>query len=501
MIEDGGALDRGEIPAGWADKRAEDVCAVVQSGGTPKADGFTDGGGIPFLKVYNIRDQAIDFDYRPQYIKKEAHATIGRKSKVVPGDVLMNIVGPPLGKVAVVPADYAEWNCNQALTIFRPSEAVTTEWLYHFLRSGIPVSTVLGETRGVVGQVNISLSQCRNFRVPIPPLPEQRRIVAKLDRLSARSRAARDHLASTAKLAARAKQAILAAAFRGELTTGWRKAHPDLEPASALVARTPEPEQSRGGREATADVIEGVGAMSVNDPGTALPAGWSWVRLRRVARQETGHTPSRSRPEWWGGDVPWIGIRDANAHHGAVINDTMQTTNPDGLANSSARLLPAGTVCLSRTASVGYVTMMGRPMATSQDFATWTCTGALDPWYLMLGLMSEGDDIRRFGEGTTHTTIYFPEIRALHIKLAPLEEQREIVRRIKSAFARIDRMTADAVRAAHLLDRLDERLLAKAFRGELVPQDPADEPAEALLARIRAARAEAPLRRRGRART
>jgi type I restriction enzyme S subunit len=136
-------------------------------------------------------------------------------------------------------------------------------------------------------------------------------------------------------------------------------------------------------------------------------------------------------------------------------------------------------------------------MATSQDSATWTCTDALDPFYLMYALMSEGEDIRRFGEGSTHTTIYFPEIRAFHIKLAPIEEQREIVRRIESAFARINRLTEEAGRAAHLLDRLDERLLARAFRGELFAQDPDDEPASELLARIRAARASAPKSKRG----
>lgn len=76
--------------------------------------------------------------------------------------------------------------------------------------------------------------------------------------------------------------------------------------------------------------------------------------------------------------------------------------------------------------------------------------------------------------------------------------QCEMADRIEAAFARIDRLTAEAARAAHLLDRLDERLLAKAFRGELVPQDPADEPAEALLARVRAARGAAPSARRGR---
>jgi hypothetical protein len=103
------------------------------------------------------------------------------------------------------------------------------------------------------------------------------------------------------------------------------------------------------------------------------------------------------------------------------------------------------------------------------------CIGeALLPKYLMYALMAEGDDIRRFGGASIHTTIYFPEIRALHICLAPKIEQAEIVRRIDAAFAWIDRITAEHANASRLLPRLDQAILAKAFRGELVPQDPND---------------------------
>ena len=127
-------------------------------------------------------------------------------------------------------------------------------------------------------------------------------------------------------------------------------------------------------------------------------------------------------------------------------------------------------------------------MATSQDFATWTCTPALVPKYLMFALMAEGEDIRNFGEGSTHTTIYFPEIRALHICLAPLAEQHEIVARIERAFSWIDRLANEASSARKLIDHLDQAILTKAFQGELVPQHPSDEPASVLLERIRAER-------------
>lgn len=144
---------------------------------------------------------------------------------------------------------------------------------------------------------------------------------------------------------------------------------------------------------------------------------------------------------------------------------------------------------------------MGKPMATSQDFVTWTCTEALVPKFLMYALMAEGDDIREFGKGTTHTTIYFPEVRAMQICLAPLEEQHEIARRIEAAFAKIDRLAKEAKRALELVGRLDEAILAKAFRGELVPQDENDEPAEKLLERIRSERQATPKAGRGRAKS
>jgi len=142
--------------------------------------------------------------------------------------------------------------------------------------------------------------------------------------------------------------------------------------------------------------------------------------------------------------------------------------------------------------------MLGRSMATSQDFATWTCTEALLPEYLMFALMAEGDDIRRFGMGSTHTTIYFPEVRAFHIALPPIVEQREIVRRVQASLARACRLEAEAKKALALIDRLEAAILAKAFRGELVPQDPNDEPASVLLERIRARRAAEPKAKRGR---
>jgi type I restriction enzyme, S subunit len=183
-----------------------------------------------------------------------------------------------------------------------------------------------------------------------------------------------------------------------------------------------------GGREATSGVILGRYALAVGMPELCAPHNWKWTPLSDVAQLESGHTPSRRHPEYWDGAVPWIGIKDAVDNHGRTIQDTYQHISDQGLAHSSARLLPANTVCLSRTASVGYVVVMGRPMATSQDFVNWVCGSELDPQFLKYVLLAEHEALFRFASGTTHQTIYYPEAKAFHVCLPPAGEQGLIAR-------------------------------------------------------------------------
>lgn len=192
------------------------------------------------------------------------------------------------------------------------------------------------------------------------------------------------------------------------------------------------------GRAETEGVIPGRFALSVGKPDLPEPNGWKWTKLTSVARLESGHTPSRRHPEYWGGDVPWIGIKDANAGHGRTIASTIEYASPLGIENSAARILPKDTVCLSRTASIGYIVVMGRPMATSQDFVNWVCSDRLNPQFLKYVLLGERDSLIRFAHGTTHQTIYFPEVKAFHVCLPSRSEQDRIVEILGSLDDKID---------------------------------------------------------------
>ncbi|HVX04448.1 MAG TPA: restriction endonuclease subunit S [Rhodanobacteraceae bacterium] len=197
---------------------------------------------------------------------------------------------------------------------------------------------------------------------------------------------------------------------------------------------------------------------------SSLAVGWHWYPLSSLAKLESGHTPSRRHPEWWGGDVPWLALPDIRKLHGKVAHATCENTNHLGLANSSARLLPVNTVCVSRTASIGFVTLLGQPMATSQDFCNWICDpNKLDAEFLMYAFMASQDSMRDLGSGAVHKTIYMPTIESFHICAPSLDEQRRIARRLR------DRLAAAETLQTRLRDRLTEieqlpqRILAAAF--------------------------------------
>ncbi|MDC4473593.1 restriction endonuclease subunit S [Acinetobacter baumannii] len=227
----------------WKYEAAKNVCEKVQSGSTPRENPFDQNGTVPFLKVYNIVDQKIDFDYKPQFITSETHSKgSSARSVAFPNDVLMNIVGPPLGKVAILTNQFPEWNLNQAITLFRvKKELLDHKYLYYVLCEGALVREVMPETKGSVGQVNISLSQCREAILPVPSIEEQREVVLCIDKLFNNADVIDTYVHSALNRVNNLTQSILAKAFRGELTAGWREANTDLisgeNSAEALLKR------------------------------------------------------------------------------------------------------------------------------------------------------------------------------------------------------------------------------------------------------------------------
>ncbi len=160
-------------------------------------------------------------------------------------------------------------------------------------------------------------------------------------------------------------------------------------------------------------------------------------------------------PEYWEDcKVPWITLADVwqlRTGRVDVIKDTKEKISSLGLANSSAVRHPAGTVILSRTASVGFSAIMGTAMATSQDFATWTCGPDLDPRFLLHSLRAMAPDLKRVATGSTHKTIYMPDIEQLRVPLPSIGEQRRVADFLDAETARIDALLEARDRQMNLL--------------------------------------------------
>jgi type I restriction enzyme S subunit len=201
-----------------------------------------------------------------------------------------------------------------------------------------------------------------------------------------------------------------------------------------------------------------------------LPAHWRVVPLTSVAALESGHTPSRSREDWWTDCyIPWVSLHDVGTMRGTkYVQDTAQHISDAGIANSSARLLPARTVVLSRDATVGRTAIMGTPMATSQHFAAWVCGSLLDPeylWVLFQDAMQPFFD--SFQNGSTIRTIGMGDLKAFRIPLPPLDEQRRIVAYLDDETEKIDTLIAETERFIELARERRAALITAAVTGQI----------------------------------
>ena len=207
-----------ELPENWLLTEAESICDFITKGTTPpKNELFMKSGEVPFLKVYNLtKNGKLDFTIEPTFVSKETHNNFLNRSKVYPNDILMNIVGPPLGKVSLVPDDYPEWNINQAIVIYR-SIFVHSKFLANYLLAEKTIKLMSSQAKTTAGQHNLTLEICRNLPIPVCSLAEQTQIVAILEsKLTACDQLAAE-LAKQLKQAELLKQAVLKAAFSGSL--------------------------------------------------------------------------------------------------------------------------------------------------------------------------------------------------------------------------------------------------------------------------------------------
>jgi len=402
------------LPAGWRWMKLGDICNLVNGNAYKPSDWSTDGTRI--IRIQNLNDATKPFNYWA--------GSLENRVLVKNGDVLLAWSGTPGTSFGT-----HRWLRGDAVLnqhIFRVdlnTDLVNPDWFV--IATNFQLDVLISRAHGGVGLRHVKRGEVENLKIPLPPLTEQQRIAARLNEQLTAVAQARQAAEAQLRAARELPSAYLQQAFQGitPLSNGF-----DREKA---------------------------------------PKGWNWRKLTSLARLESGHTPSRYHAEWWGGSIPWIALPDIRLLDGKVAHETSEYTNELGIANSSARILPKDTVAISRTASVGFVTIMGREMATSQDFFDWVCGPELNPRFLMKLFQASRDYFRSISSGAVHKTVYMPTAKALEVCIPSIDKQKEIAQFLDNKLSSVETMIASLEAQLAKINQLPSALLRRAFSGEL----------------------------------
>ena len=169
--------------SGWTEERTAELSSVpVTKGATPSKDVTNGTACVPFVKVYNLTfDGTLDFSIEPTFIQEETNNGFLKRSRTLPGDILVNIVGPPLGKISVASDDYPEWNINQAIARIRIEDIDMRRFFVSYFRTDRAQRWLDRQAKKTSGQKNLTLKTIQDFPVPRPPRKELKAILRKLD--------------------------------------------------------------------------------------------------------------------------------------------------------------------------------------------------------------------------------------------------------------------------------------------------------------------------------
>lgn len=389
------------VPHSWTRQRVKHVFRDLRAGDGITADAIDASGDYPVYGGNGVRGYANDYTHSGTFV------LIGRQ-------------GALCGNVHLASDKF--WASEHAM-VGTPAAGVDPRWLAYTLRT-----MNLGQYSVTAAQPGIGVGQVMALDLYVPEPEEQRAIADFLDEQTARIDTLIDTQTRLITTLRERRHAVLT-----DAVTGGRTATPDLRPSGVRWAGD-------------------------------VPATWDVANIRRYAAMKTGHTPSRTEPSYWiNCTIPWVTLadvwqlRDERATY--LAPETQTQISALGLANSAAELLPAGTVVLSRTASVGFAGIMPIPMATSQDYWNWVCGPKLLPEYLLATFRAMRDEFRSMVMGSTHKTIYQPVAANITIVVPTVDEQRDIVNYLKQQTARIDT----------LIDKTEQHIaLARERRAALI---------------------------------
>ena len=433
--KDSGVEWLGEVPAHWEVKRLRNVSTLNPSKSEiSHLDRSTEVSFLPMDAVGD--DGTLVLDKTRPIFEVDSGYTYFRE-----GDVTIAKITPCFenGKGAVMRRlQNGHGFGTTELIVVRPSQDKASSNYLHCLFTSHPFRQ-LGEAAmyGAGGQKRVPDDFVRDFAVAFPPLVEQHAITSFLDHETAKIDALVAEQERLIELLKEKRQAVISRA----VTKG-------LDPSV--------PMKDSG--------VEWLGEV---------PAHWEVRRVKDVTRLESGHTPSKTVPEYWVDcEIPWVSLNDSKfLAANDYISDTAVKISLLGIANSSARLLPSDSVVFTRDATIGLAAITTCEMAVSQHLIAWCPIGAMNPLYLLRVFNAMKEHLDTYTFGATIKTIGMGDVKSLVTPVPPLPEQAAIASYLETTLSDLDELMNEAGLAVDFLQERRTALISAAVTGQIDVRD------------------------------
>ena len=478
------------LPEGWAWTRIGDIVQPVPQfnpAATPQAI-------YRYVDVSSISNRS--FQIEAPKIVVGAEAPTRARQAIRPGDVLVSTVRPYLRNVALVRNEDEGNVGSTAFCVLRSNDSADPGYLFRWTLTDAFFEGLVPKQRGI-SYPAVRDTDVLAQEVPLAPLAEQRRIVVKIDALFEQSRTTRQALGRILPLLKKFRHSVLAAAFRGDLTHDWREQNPDVEPASVLLQHIRAERERRWERDRQSKGKEAPKPPRLSDA-CSLPTGWTFTTLEPLLFQNRGGIKTGpfgsllKKHEHQTKGVPVLGIE--NIRRMQFVPGSKIHIGPKKAHELAAYDARAGDVLISRSGTVGEACVVPQGIgetriSTNLMRVRLAAEGMLPEFFSMLfGSTTVSNQISALCGGSTRDFLNARILRSLVFPLPPLAEQKEILLRVQQAFQFADTVERAIEAVRRRGDKIEQSILARAFRGELVPQDLNDEPASVLLKRIGTAR-------------
>ena len=461
-------LEKNEsIPYNWIHTTIGEISSKIHYGYTTKST--KEKIGLKYLRITDIQNNSIKWEDVPscQTLPKNLSEFLLRSN-----DLVFARTGATVGKSFLMKNPPESVFASYLIRIIL-SEKIYANYVNYFFKSSLYWNQIRSGSVGMA-QPNFNATKLSKIKIPLPPLNEQKRIVAKIEELFSLLDSTKQLLEKTKILLKQYRQSLLKSAFEGKLVPQ----DPNDEPTSVLLEKIRREKSSKPNTRADLSIIE----LVVED--NVLPYSWIWTTIDQICRTSSGGTPSRSKKEYYGGSIPWIKSGELKD---SIITNSEEKITKIGLENSSAKIFPKGTVLLALYgATTGKTAILHIDATTNQAVcALFNDKHILDANYLLWYLRFIRKNLIQKSIGGAQPNISQEIVNKLKIPLPPLNEQKRIVEKIEESFSLIQ--NSEKLVDSLLLQNnsMKNSILKQAFDGKLVPQDPNDESAEILLQKIK----------------